>query len=262
VTTFTSWVEHFHHNTARHRELEALIDWDFAPTVDDRTRRAFVRSFQRFELGESGDGARLLSMAAAAGDPVYTEALALLVGEEQKHSALFGRGLRHLGAPALESHWTDAAFTRLRRLLGLRTEIGLFLIAESVAMGYFVALAENAPDPVLRGIGRRIADDERHHIRFQIDRLRVGFCNTPVMVLPIVGLAWGVVAAGAATVVVIDHGSALRACGVSPVAYWGRAMRSFRAAARAALASRDATALGPARRAVLADPADSIRPAA
>ncbi|GAB2453877.1 hypothetical protein HD599_002886 [Conyzicola lurida] len=248
MDTFDDWVVHFQTNPERQRATEATIDWSAPAELANRERRAFVRSFQRFELGESGDGVRLLRMAAEAGDPVYTDALRRLVAEEQKHSALFGRGLRHLAAPSLDEHWTDAAFTRLRRLLGLRTEIGLFLIAESVAMGYFVALAGHAPDAVLRGIGRRIAEDERDHIRFQIDRLRIGFRATPAPARALVGLAWGVVAAGAATVIVVDHGAALRACGVSPVEYWGRAMRSFRAAARSVLAHPESPLLGPARR--------------
>jgi len=245
LTPFVPWVEHFRAGPARHEALEKTIDWDVALALDARTRRAFVRSFQRFELGESGDGTHLLALAKTAGDPVYTTALGLLVKEEQKHSALFGRGLDHLGAPSLESHWTDVAFTGLRRLLGLRTEIALFLIAESVAMGYFLALADHAPDPVLRGIGRRIADDERNHIRFQIDRLRWGFRRTPAPVRAVIGAAWTLIALGAATVLVVDHGAALRACGMSPTQYWGRAMRSFRVSARSALAPHEGALLGP-----------------
>ena len=82
-------------------------------------------------------------------------------------------------------------------MLGLRTELALFLSAETLAMGYFIALADHAPDTVLRGIGRRIAADERDHIRFQIDRLRVGYRHTPGAVRAVIGLAWFFVAAGA-----------------------------------------------------------------
>ena len=247
MSSFDTWVWYFEANSEGHAAIDAAIDWQARPTLDARTRAAFVRSFQRFELGESGDGSHLLAMAAAAGDPVYTTALGLLVREEQKHSALFARGLRHLDAPPLRSHWTDAAFTRLRRLLGLRTEIGLFLIAESVAMGYFIALAEHAPDPVLRGIGHRIATDERNHIRFQIARLRQGFRDAPASSKGLIRIDWTLIAAGAAAVLVVDHGSALRAYGISPIRYWGKAMRSFRAAARSALDVDGAVLLGPTR---------------
>ena len=244
-TTFEQWLEHFRGNPAQHRLIEADIYWDAPSNLDGQTRQAFVRSFQRFELGESGDGKRLLSKAALEGDPTYLAALELLVREEQKHSALFRRGLDHLQAPSLEAHWSDAAFTVLRRALGLRTELGLFLIVESVAMGYFTALAERAPDPVLRGIGLRIATDEQDHIRFQIDRLRQGFRTTPRAGRMLVGLVWTVIAGGAAAVLAVDHGPALRACGLSPVRYWRQAMVGFRRAARSVLANPGAKPLGP-----------------
>lgn len=245
IGPFGRWLTHFEANAARHQEIEATVDWDAEPVADERVRAAFVHSFQRFELGESGEGVRLLAKARAAGDPTYLAALTLLVREEQKHSALFGRGLAHLGAPTLSVHWTDGAFTTLRRLLGLRTELALFLVAETLAMEYFTALAAHAPDPVLRGIGRRIATDERNHIRFQIDRLRVGFRGTPRVVRAVVGFAWSVVAVGAATVLVVDHRAALRACGLSPARYWGRALARFGGAARAVLTDPSAPLLGP-----------------
>ncbi|MBE1876773.1 ferritin-like domain-containing protein [Myceligenerans pegani] len=224
---FTAWVEHFEANVAVQVAMERDVDWDAPCSLPDPVRRAFVRSFQRFELGENGDGERLLAHAKAAGDPVYHRALSLLVAEEQRHSALFRRGLEHLGAPVMRSHWSDAAFTVLRRSFGLRTELALFLVAESVAMGWFTALATAAPDAVLRGIGRRIAHDERHHLRFQVDRLRVGFVGTPAVLRALVGFGWSIVAIGAVTVLVVDHGDALRACGLSPARYWWRALGTF-----------------------------------
>jgi hypothetical protein len=243
--TFDNWLRHFQTNPDRQRAIEEAADWDSPCTLDQETRHAFIRSFQRFELDEQGDGLHLLDLARKAGDPVYTSALELLVGEEQRHSALFGRGLRHLGATSLPKHWSDAAFTRLRRLLGLRTEIGLFLIVESVALGYFEALATNAPDDVLRAIGTRILTDEVDHVRFQIDRLRQGFASSGLPTRLAVGLAWWVVALGAATVLTIDHGRALRACGLRPSTAWGGALREFRRNALAALAPATSDMLDP-----------------
>lgn len=238
---FRIWVEYFETNPARQQRIES--GWDVAAEVrlTVRQRRALVRSFQRFELGESGDGARLLKKARAAGDAVYTAALELLVAEEQKHSALFGLGLRRMGAPSLRAHWSDAAFTRLRRMFGLRTEIALFLVAEAVAVEYFEALATHAPDPILRGIGERIRTDEREHLRFQIDRLRVGFAGSAVPVRALLKVAWTVISAGAAIVLVVDHAAALRVCGRSPLSYGIRAVRRFWSCAGLAL---DADGIG------------------
>lgn len=238
---FDVWVEYFEANPVRQRRLEQGWDASAPVVLTDRQRDALVHSFQRFELGEGGDGIRLLGKARAEGDPDYTRALELLVAEEQKHSALFGVGLRRMGAPSLRAHWSDFAFTRLRRLLGLRTEIALFLVAEAVSVEYFEALAENAPDPILRGIGERIRTDEREHLRFQIDRLRVGFAGTPRVIRMLVSVSWWTVAVGAATVLCADHAAALRACRRRPIAYWGRALRRFR---RLALCALDATDRG------------------
>lgn len=243
---FAVWVEHFAANRSTQVALERSVDWDAPCTLNPEQRRAFVRSFQRFELGEGGDGTRLLSKARGAGDLVYVDALERLVAEEQRHSALFRRGLDHLGAPTLDSHWSDAAFTRLRRLLGLRTEVALFLVAESVAMGYFTALASAAPDEVLRGIGRRVASDEVHHLRFQVDRLHQGFHATRRPVRALVGAAWSLVALGAATVLVVDHAGALRSCGLRPIRAWVGALRGFRTSAGLALGQPGAGMLGPA----------------
>ena len=231
-TEFEKWVTHFTSNRRRHDAIEAEIDGETPARLPSEVRAALVRSFQRFELGEGGDGLHLLRKAEGCG-PAQREALRLLVAEEQEHSALFRRGLRHLGAGTLTAHWSDLVFTRLRRALGLRTELALFLTAEAVAMPYFVVLARSGPDPVIRGIGTRIARDEEHHLAFQIAQLRGGLASLATPVRALVLLLWWVVAVGAATVVAIDHGSALRACGLPVRRYWGAALRSFRRAVQA-----------------------------
>ncbi|MFH8252996.1 ferritin-like domain-containing protein [Microbacterium sp. B2969] len=232
---FERWVAHFVDNRSRHEAIEALVDWEVPADLPDPVRAGMVRSFQRFALGEGGDGEHLMRKASGR-SRVQREALGMLVEEEQLHSELFTRGLRHLGAGELDGHWSDRAFTYLRRSLGLRTELALFLAAEAVAMPYFVVLARSGPDEVIRGIGTRIALDEEHHLTFQIDQLRLGFAVTPRAVRALVFAAWWFVAVGAATVVAIDHGAALRICGLPVRTYWGAALRSFRRAAAAALA--------------------------
>lgn len=254
------WVDYFEANPLRQKQLERQWDTGAPVTLTAQQRRALVRSFQRFELAEGGDGVHLLAKARGAGDLVYTRALELLVAEEQKHSALFGVGLRRMGAPSLRSHWSDFAFTRLRRLMGLRTEVALFLIAEALSVEYFEALAEHAPDPILRGIGERIRTDEREHLRFQVDRLRVGFAESSAWAKSVVGAAWWLIAVGAATVLCVDHAGALRVCGQQPIRYWRRALRRYRGLARTALRNPSArgTASTPRDRVALLGPAVSL----
>jgi hypothetical protein len=230
TSPFAVWGEYFAANLARHDRLDAEIPWASRSRLTSAKRVAISQSLQRFELGERGEGTGLMSKAAARGDAVYDAALVLFVQEEQKHSALFARALERFGVEPLSAHWSDAVFVVLRRLMGLRTEITLFLIAETVALEYFGAL-HDSPDPVVRGVAERVLTDEVEHIRFQIDQLRVGFERvSPVGRMLAAAAAW-TVALGAATVVAIDHGPALRACGLRPFTFWGRALRHFRLAA-------------------------------
>lgn len=39
----------------------------------------------------------------------------------------------------MSRHWSDAIFVRLRRLLGLRTELMVLTVAEVVALSYYGA---------------------------------------------------------------------------------------------------------------------------
>ena len=80
--------------------------------------RAVVASIQRFQVGESGDGAGLISKADRAGEDAglideadkaendaYSAAVRLFVAEEQNHARL----LAAAGAPTLAGHWSDTA---------------------------------------------------------------------------------------------------------------------------------------------------------
>ncbi|RFA23389.1 ferritin-like domain-containing protein [Subtercola boreus] len=223
---FAIWDDYFEANLARHDRLDALIPWNTVSLLPAGDVVALARSLQRFELGESGEGEGLRSKARKRNDPAYDRALVRFVAEEQKHSALFGAALAGSGEKRLTSHWSDAAFVVLRRLMGLRTEVTLFLIAETTAMEYFRALGR-CGDPVIRGVARRVLTDEVEHVRFQIDQLRVGFEHTPQAGRMIAAAAACVVAAGAATVLALDHAPAMRACGLHPLLFWGRALRAF-----------------------------------
>ena len=232
---FERWIAHFADNQARHAAIEAAVDWDTPAALPDAVRIALVRSFQRFELGEGGDGEHLLRKASDC-SPAHQEALRMLVAEEQLHSELFKRGLQHLDAAPLRGHWSDRVFTLLRRSLGLRTELALFLAAEAVAMPYFVVLSRSGPDEVIQAIGTRIALDEEHHVAFQIEQLRLGFAAAPAAGKALLFTVWWLVAVAAATVVAVDHRAALRACGLRAGSYWGSALRSFRLAAASTFA--------------------------
>ncbi|TQL55448.1 para-aminobenzoate N-oxygenase AurF [Subtercola boreus] len=243
---FAVWDAYFEANTARHTRLDAMIPWQSVCLLPPADVVAIARSLQRFELGESGEGKGLLGKAARRNDPAYDSALVRFIGEEQKHSALFAAALERFGESRLTSHWSDVAFVVLRRMLGLRTEVMLFLIAETTAMEYFGALSRSA-DPVIHGVARRVLTDEVEHVKFQVDQLRAGFEHTPrAGRMLAAGAAW-LVAVGAATVLALDHGPAMRSLGLPPAVFWRRALRQFGRAVPAAFRlGAEAVPFGPA----------------
>lgn len=213
IAGFQRWVTHFEDNRAVHAAVDAAIDFDATCSLTAAARAPLVASVQRFQVGESGDGAQLLAKAMAAGDPTYAEAARLFVAEEQQHAALLGDLLTYLNAQPISSHWSDAVFIWLRRLLGLRTELMVLSVAEVVALRYYGALAQRHPDVVVRAVAQRIVDDEHDHVAFQKDRLRAGFANTSRPARLLVAALWWVVATGATVVVAVDHGAVLRTIG-------------------------------------------------
>jgi hypothetical protein len=210
---FGRWVEHFVANEDVHAEADAAIAFEDRCAIADAVRRPLVESVRRFQLGESGDGAQLLRKAARAGDPEYLRAAELFVAEEQQHAALLLRLLGYLGGRPMRTHWSDAVFVRLRRLMGLRTELMVLTVAEVVALSYYGGLANSGPDPVVRAVADRIVADEHPHVRFQVDRLRAGFAESRAAVRALAFSLWWLTAVGATVVVAFDHGPLLDAIG-------------------------------------------------
>ncbi|WP_169980411.1 ferritin-like domain-containing protein [Microbispora sp. H10836] len=220
---FTAWLRDFE-GAALLRRTWGDPDW----SAGARLEPALVRSLQRFQVGEDGDGARLLDKARRAGDPVYAEAVRLFVAEEREHARLLGRLLESAGAATISGHWTDAAFVRLRRLLGLRTELMVLMLAEVVALGYYRAVRDGVPDLLAAEVAGRILADELRHVPFHRDRLRRSFRESSRLSRAIASALWWSLLAGVLTVVVIGHGDALRGAGMSRTAFAREVTGCFR----------------------------------
>jgi rubrerythrin len=213
VGTFGLWVERFEQNEQVHATVDAAIAFDSQCDIPDAVRPPLIESIRRFQLGESGDGEQLLRKAAQAGDPEYLRAAELFVAEEQQHAALLLRLLGYLAGQPMRRHWSDAVFVRLRRLMGLRTELMVLTVAEVVALSYYGGLANSGPDAVVRAVADRIAADEHAHVRFEVDRLRAGFAASRIGARALAFAFWWLTAIGAAVVVAYDHGPLLDAIG-------------------------------------------------
>src|SRR5271170_946461 len=101
-----SWLNYFEQNRA-HRPT---VPWEKGIQVEPHLLAPLVRSLQKFQLGESGEGRKLKYHARETGDAVYAAAIDLFIGEEQEHSRLMGKILRELNAPLLKSDWSDWCF--------------------------------------------------------------------------------------------------------------------------------------------------------
>jgi hypothetical protein len=191
---------------------------------------ALIRSIQRFQAGEDGDGASLIAKSDAAGDADYAAAVRLFVAEEQQHARLLAGVLGDAGT--IDGHWSDTVFVAVRRLAGLRWELMTLMLAEVVALRYYAALRDGAGDPVVRAVAGRILRDEERHVPFHTDRLRDGFARSSWLVCVVATVAWWGLMVGAAAVVAVDHGAALRAVGVPRRQFLGDVLRLFRPIAR------------------------------
>ncbi|MFE1382038.1 ferritin-like domain-containing protein [Streptomyces sp. NPDC058740] len=211
---YADWVRDF---TEERERRTALGDPDWARGA--RLPEALIRSLQRFQVGEDGDGAQLRAKAAGAGDPVYAEAVDLFVAEEQNHARMLALLLAAAGAPTLAGHWTDAAFVRLRRLLGLRLELLVLMVAEVVALRYYLAVRDGTRDPLAAEVAGRILADEERHVPFHCRRLREDLASLPAPARRATTAGWRLLLAGAALVVAYDHGPALRGLGVRRSAF-------------------------------------------
>ncbi|PPK62215.1 ferritin-like domain-containing protein [Actinokineospora auranticolor] len=208
------WLRHFTEEVA-HRAARPEPDWSQEVCLHP----AVIRSIQRFQVGEDGDGTNLI---AKAGDGDYGATVKLFIAEEQNHARMLANLLKAADTPTIASHWTDAAFVWLRRALGLRLQLMVLTIAEVVALVFYRALRDGTTDKLTTEVARRILADERRHVPFHRDRLR------SLGGLPWVARAgWRLLFFGATLVVLLDHGSAMRVLGVSRSAFLREAMTEF-----------------------------------
>ncbi|MEU9031831.1 ferritin-like domain-containing protein [Streptomyces sp. NPDC048383] len=220
-TGYAAWVEEFE---AERERRAALGDPDWGPGA--RLPAAIVRSVQKFQVGEDGDGSALTGKADRAGDGAYAAAVRLFVAEEQNHARMLALLLTAGGAGTLEGHWSDAAFVRLRRLLGLKQELLVLMVAEVVSLRYYRALRDGSPDPLAAEVARRLLADEERHVPFHCRRLNEGLAPLPRPARRAVTAGWRALLAGAAVVVAVDHGPALRALGVGRRTFVADVLRS------------------------------------
>ncbi|MFF9602314.1 ferritin-like domain-containing protein [Streptomyces sp. NPDC014684] len=233
VDEFAKWVRDFEDERERRIAL-GDPDWGGGAVLPP----AVWAGIQRFQVGEDGDGANLVAKADQAGDPDYARAVRLFVAEEQNHARMLARLLAAGGMPVLSGHWSDTVFVRLRRLMGLRLELLVLMIAEVVALRYYRALRDGAGDPLASEVAGRVLADEERHVPFHCARLHASLAELPRAARRPVLAGWRLLLLVVCAVVAVDHGAALRHLGVSRRRFLADVMASSGPVVRAVLAPR------------------------
>ena len=218
-----NWLSYFEYN----RDHRMRISWDLPIALSKYVRKQFIRSLQKFQVGESGEGRHLRKRAAQTGDAQYIASVGLFIKEEQEHARLMAGILKSLGAPLISGHWSDVCFILLRRLFGLKEELLILLIPEMIAKRYFKALHDGIDSPVVRQVCAQICHDEDAHVSFHTNYLNKFYSPLPFHERMIIQTLWRFVFRGACLVVLWDHGAILRAAGVRTITFWNDCGRIF-----------------------------------
>jgi hypothetical protein len=211
-----AWLNYFEHN----RMNRPPVPWERGIEVEPHLRAPLIRSLQKFQLGESGEGRNLKRHAREAGDATYAKAIDLFIKEEQEHSRLMGEILRGLNAPLIQKHWGDRCFVFLRHLFGLHQELMVLLLPEMIAKRYFRALHDGTRDPVLRAVFAQIARDEDGHLAFHVEYLRRAFEKMSFTRKIFALVIWRIAFRATCLVVMLDHLAVVRAIGMRPQKFW------------------------------------------
>jgi hypothetical protein len=207
--SFSSWVRHFERN--RRRPLPEVTP----PRLPTLQVRALSWSLARFQIGEVGEGriARDIWRVRIRGiDDDYRIALGLFVKEEGRHARILAGMVRALGGELFSRTWSQGLFRTARRMIGPRTKLMLFFVAEVIGIGFYGLLAAALPPSPLRGALEEIASDERAHLAFHRDFFQSvagrGWRRAAFRI------AWATVGRAAALTVMVEHRRTLRALGI------------------------------------------------
>ena len=147
--------------------------------------------------------------------------------------------IQSMDGTLLSWHWSDLAFIGLRRMLGLKTELFILLIAEIIGKCFYRACAENLEDARLKDAFSLIVLDEIGHLEFHCDFLHEQMEVFPPAFRRFCYFAWSILFFTACMVFVADHGRALKAMNVSRQDFMNDCSRTFHRTATKALMVRD-----------------------
>jgi hypothetical protein len=227
-TSSAAWAQYFRENLEQQR-----IDWAQQPNITNPEKNRILRSLQAWQLGETSDGAHLLRAtrlyAGKINDPDYVEAVTLFIREEQKHGSNLGRYLDLVGEPRISSDWGDSLFRKVRYFnTSMEIWTATVIIVESFAQIFYQALSDATRCNLLKSICGDILQDEKQHIRFQLERLQVILCSKSFVRARLSLVVYRVLFEAILAAVWIGHKKAFRAGGYDFIRYSYSAGKKFR----------------------------------
>jgi hypothetical protein len=223
----TQWLLYFQDNKKSRADIKFTNDIAIPLSM----RAPLIRSLQRFQIGETGEGKHLRKYARMTKDPTYEECIDLFIKEEQYHALVLAQIIQSMDGTLLSWHWTDLAFIVLRRMLGLKTEIFILLIAEIIGKCFYNACSNKLDDPRLRDAFALIVLDEIGHLEFHCDFLREQMKDYPKGLTQVCYSIWSFLFLTACFVFIFDHRHSLEALKVRPRDFLEDCSRTFRRSA-------------------------------
>jgi len=166
---FKEWREYF----LRNQNHFADINFEDHDWLSVEERAIISSSVQQFQKGESSEGRNLFAFAKEMADPEYLDCIKLFIREEQKHAGVLASFMNKFQIPLIKGHWVDRVFRWLRKTGGIQNTVNILLIAEIIAKVYYRALHNATKSVLLKRICLQILSDEKEHIRFQCDVLKL-----------------------------------------------------------------------------------------
>lgn len=218
------WLAYFQENKKSCPQIVIPDRVNVSPSI----RPPLIRSLQRFQIGETGEGKHLKKFATKMNDPVYEQCIDMFIKEEQHHARILAQMIASMDGTLLTWHWSDLVFIGLRRLLHLKTEIFVLLIAEVIGKCFYRTCSANLEDALLSDAFSLIVLDELGHLEFHCGFLRNQFENSPVFVRQFILICWSALFYCACHVFISDHKPALAALKVSPKQFRNDLYTTFR----------------------------------
>jgi hypothetical protein len=223
----SEWLLYFQHN----RQSRVNINLSNAGSMPLANKSPLLRSLQRFQIGESGEGKHLRKFAQLVNDPVYEECIDLFLKEEQYHALVLAQIIQSMNGTLLNWHWSDIAFIGLRRMLGLKTELFILLIAEIIGKCFYKTCAHSLENTQLSDTFALIVLDEIAHLEFHCEFLHDQLKLLPPVVKRLCYYSWCLIFFSACLVFVSDHASTLKALKVQPRDFFNDCADTFYRAA-------------------------------